>query len=67
VIFSNGQEGIQKLTNAVDSGKAKAAFFLHPATMEQVKIFADQNLIMPPKSTYVEPKLRSALTIHLLD
>ena len=53
--------------DAVDSGKAKAAFFLHPATMEQVKIFADQNLIMPPKSTYVEPKLRSALTIHLLD
>jgi len=67
VIFSNGQEGIQKLMDAVDSGKAKAAFFLHPATMEQVKIFADQNLIMPPKSTYVEPKLRSALTIHLLD
>lgn len=52
------------LKTEVDTGKFKVSFGLFPATVEQLKVIADTNLKMPPKSTYIEPKLRSALTLY---
>ncbi|MFT5791075.1 MAG: hypothetical protein ACI9LI_000406 [Saprospiraceae bacterium] len=53
-----------QLKTEVDSGKFKVSFGLFPATVEQIKAIADADLKMPPKSTYIEPKLRSALTLY---
>ena len=53
-----------QLKTEVDSGKFKISFGLFPATVEQIKAIADADLKMPPKSTYIEPKLRSALTLY---
>lgn len=53
----------QQLKNQVDSGKYKVGFGLFPVSTSQLKAVADANLKMPPKSTYIEPKLRSGLTI----
>ncbi|PCI35024.1 MAG: hypothetical protein COB60_04780 [Flavobacteriaceae bacterium] len=53
----------QQLKNQVDSGKYKVGFRLFPVSTTQLKAVADENLKMPPKSTYIEPKLRSGLTI----
>ncbi|NOQ91217.1 MAG: DUF1015 family protein [Flavobacteriaceae bacterium] len=55
-----------QLKNEVDNGKFKVGFGLFPVSVEQLKSVADNNLTMPPKSTYVEPKLRSGLTIFQL-
>ncbi len=52
-----------KLKSDIDSGKYKVAFGLFPTSVAQLKSVADANLTMPPKSTYIEPKLRSGLTI----
>ena len=52
------------MTARVDSGKAAAAFALYPVTVEQVMDIADADLIMPPKSTWFEPKLQSGLFVH---
>ena len=64
ISFMSGAESIEKLEEKVTSGNYKVAFVLYPATMEQVKRVADHQMIMPPKSTWVEPKLRSGLTIY---
>ena len=64
--FLDGKQGLKGLELAVDSGKYSVAFALKPITFEQLKQVADQNQIMPPKSTYIEPKLRSGLTIYQL-
>ncbi len=64
ISFMSGAESMEKLESSVLSGKYQIAFVLYPATMEQVKRVADHQLIMPPKSTWVEPKLRSGLTIY---
>ena len=64
ITFISGAEPIEKLEDRVNSGKYKIAFVLFPATMDQVKRVADNQMIMPPKSTWVEPKLRSGLTIY---
>lgn len=64
ISFMSGAESIEKLEQKVTSGNYKVAFVLYPATMEQVKRVADHQMIMPPKSTWVEPKLRSGLTIY---
>lgn len=61
--FIHGQKGIKSLQAAVDSGRMQVAFGLYPLTMKQIKKVADAGLTMPPKSTWTEPKLRSALTI----
>lgn len=61
--FIHGQKGIKSLQEAVDSGRMQVAFGLFPLTMKQIKKVADAGLTMPPKSTWTEPKLRSALTI----
>ena len=62
--FIPGNSGIEAITEPIKQGKSKVGFFLFPVTMEQVIRVADNNGIMPPKSTYVEPKLRSGLTIY---
>ena len=62
--FISGVEPIEKMEEAIIKKKFQIGFILFPATMEQVKKVADHNLIMPPKSTWVEPKLRSGLTIY---
>ena len=55
-----------QLKNEVDSGKFIIGFGMFPLSVSQLKLIADNNLTMPPKSTYVEPKLRSGLTIFQL-
>ena len=62
--FVGGIHGTQALTNKVDTGQAAAAFSLHPVTIDQLIDIADADQIMPPKSTWFEPKLRSGLFIH---
>jgi len=62
--FVSGAETIEHIEGMVDSGKFKLAFILYPISINQVKAVADANGIMPPKSTWVEPKLRSGLTIY---
>lgn len=56
-----------KIIAKINAGKAAIAFFLFPCTMDQIKAVADASLFMPPKSTWVEPKLRSGLTIYPLN
>jgi uncharacterized protein (DUF1015 family) len=62
--FMDGKKGLSGLASAVDGGAYSVAFALKPITFEQLKEVADRNEIMPPKSTYIEPKLRSGLTIY---
>ena len=59
-----GKESIVKIKELVDSGKYKLAFNLAPVTVDEIKEVANEGLQMPPKSTYIEPKLLSALTIY---
>ncbi|MCK4663798.1 MAG: DUF1015 domain-containing protein [Bacteroidales bacterium] len=65
--FIGGIRGIGELKKRVDSGKMKVAFALYPVSMEQLINIADSGNIMPPKTTWFEPKLRSGLVIHNLD
>lgn len=64
--FVGGIRGLCELENRVNSGEMKVAFALYPPTIEQVMTIADNNLVMPPKSTWFEPKLRSGIFIHKL-
>lgn len=67
VDFVGGIRGLGELVKRVDSGEMKVAFALYPVTMKQLIDIADTNNIMPPKTTWFEPKLRSGLVVHLLD
>lgn len=62
--FVGGIRGTNELERLVDSGRAAVAFSLYPTTVQQLMAIADANQIMPPKSTWFEPKLRSGLFIH---
>ena len=62
--FVGGIRGTQALSAAVDSGRAAVAFSLYPVTIEQIMTIADADGIMPPKSTWFEPKLRSGMLVH---
>lgn len=62
--FVPGIKGAEALKASVDEGKAAIAFGLFPVTMQHLKWIADTNNIMPPKSTWVEPKMRSGLVIY---
>lgn len=62
--FIGGIRGTAELERLVDSGSHAAAFSLYPVTVEQLMSIADASQIMPPKSTWFEPKLRSGLFIH---
>ena len=64
--FVGGIRGLTELVRKVDEGCA-AAFAMYPTTMEDLMAIADAGRIMPPKSTWFEPKLRSGLFIHELD
>ena len=65
--FVGGLRGLGELKKRVDSGEMKVAFALFPVSMKQLLTIADSGNIMPPKTTWFEPKLRSGLVIHLLD
>jgi uncharacterized protein (DUF1015 family) len=65
--FVGGIRGLGELTRRVDNGEMKAAFALYPVSMKQLIDIADSGNIMPPKTTWFEPKLRSGLAVHLLD
>ncbi len=62
--FVSGIKGMKTLKELVDSGKYAVAFGLYPVEMKQLKHIADTNNIMPPKTTWVEPKMRSGLVIY---
>jgi len=63
--FVGGIRGTDYLAEAVDSGRAAVAFSMHPVTIDQLMAIADAGQIMPPKSTWFEPKLRSGLFMHV--
>ena len=64
--FVGGIRGLNELSRRVDSGEMMAAFALYPVSMKQLIDIADSGNIMPPKTTWFEPKLRSGLVIHEL-
>ena len=64
--FVGGIRGLGELEKRVDSGEMKVAFSLFPVTIEQLFAIADSGKVMPPKSTWFEPKLRDGLLTHLI-
>jgi len=64
--FVGGIRGLDELKRRVDSGEMRVALALHPVSMKQLIDIADTGNIMPPKTTWFEPKLRSGLVIHKL-
>ena len=65
--FVGGIRGLEELKKRVDNGEMKMALALYPVSMKQLMDIADTGNIMPPKTTWFEPKLRSGLVIHKLD
>jgi uncharacterized protein (DUF1015 family) len=65
--FVGGIRGLEELSRRVDGGEMAVAFALYPVTMKQLMDIADNGMIMPPKTTWFEPKLRSGLVIHSLE
>lgn len=66
IAFVGGSRGVEELERLVDSGTARVAFSMFPTTMEDLFAVSDMGEVMPPKSTWFEPKLRDGLTIHLI-
>jgi uncharacterized protein (DUF1015 family) len=64
--FVGGMRGLKELERRVDSGEMAVAFALYPVSMKQLIDIADSGKIMPPKTTWFEPKLRSGLVVHML-
>jgi uncharacterized protein (DUF1015 family) len=64
--FVGGIRGLAELEKRVNSGDMKLAFSLHPVTIQQLFDIADSGNVMPPKSTWFEPKLRDGLLTHLI-
>ena len=65
--FVGGIRGLAELERKVDSGKFAVAFSMYPTLMQEVMTIADAGKIMPPKSTWFEPKLRDGIVVHLLE
>jgi uncharacterized protein (DUF1015 family) len=65
--FVGGMRGLEELERRVNSGEMKVAFALYPVSMKQLTDIADTGKIMPPKTTWFEPKLRSGLVVHSLE
>jgi uncharacterized protein (DUF1015 family) len=65
--FVGGIRGLAELEKRVDSGEMAVAFAMHPTSMDQLMAVADSNNVMPPKSTWFEPKLADGLVSHTLD
>ncbi|HEY4800553.1 MAG TPA: DUF1015 family protein, partial [Bacteroidia bacterium] len=66
VLFISGTKGIEELKKTVDSGKAKVGFSLFPVAFEEIQAISDSGKTLPPKTTWVEPKLRSGLLMYSL-
>jgi uncharacterized protein (DUF1015 family) len=64
--FVGGIRGTAELERLVDSGAAAVAFSLYPVSMAELMAISDAKEIMPPKSTWFEPKLRDGLLVHLI-
>jgi uncharacterized protein (DUF1015 family) len=64
--FVGGIRGLGELQRRVDSGEMKLAFSLHPVSIQQLFDIADSGKVMPPKSTWFEPKLRDGLLTHMI-
>lgn len=64
--FIGGIRGLDELERLVDSGKFKVAFAMYPTSIQELMAIADSGRVMPPKSTWFEPKLRSGLLVHSL-
>ena len=67
ISFVGGIRGTDELTRRVDAGREAVAFSMYPCSVQQMMDIADAGRIMPPKSTWFEPKLRSGLLVHELD
>ncbi len=67
ISFVSGDKGKSAIEQAIDNDVYHIGFELYPVTMNQLKSVADEHKIMPPKSTWVEPKMRSGLTIYKID
>ncbi|MBC8266737.1 MAG: DUF1015 domain-containing protein [Flavobacteriales bacterium] len=67
ISFEAGTTPLAVLKEKVDNGEFTVAFILKPIPIDAIKEVADNNMIMPPKSTYIEPKLRSGITIYPID
>jgi uncharacterized protein (DUF1015 family) len=64
--YVSGKQSILELKNSIDEGEFEVGFILFPSNIDEIKALADANLIMPPKSTYVEPKFRSGIVVYEL-
>ncbi len=64
ITYINGKKDLVNIKSSVDSGESKVGFVMLPVCVEEMKQIAEDGLIMPPKSTYIEPKLRSGVTIY---
>jgi uncharacterized protein (DUF1015 family) len=65
--FVGGVRGLEELERRVDSGEMRVAFAMYPTRMEDLMAVADAGKVMPPKSTWFEPKLADGLVSHVLD
>ncbi|HBA84625.1 MAG TPA: DUF1015 domain-containing protein [Verrucomicrobia bacterium] len=65
--FVGGIRGTDELKKRVDEGRSAVAFSMYPTTIDQLMAIADAGAVMPPKSTWFEPKLRSGLLVHVLE
>lgn len=61
-----GKQSISVIKDLIDEGEFEVGFMLYPININEIKTIADENLIMPPKSTYIEPKFRSGLVVYEL-
>jgi uncharacterized protein (DUF1015 family) len=64
--YFSGKQSIIELKQKIDEGEFEVAFIMFPSNINEIKALADNNLIMPPKSTYIEPKFRSGLVVYEL-
>ena len=64
--YMSGKQSLQILKQKIDEGEFEVGFILFPCDIDEIKKLADNHLIMPPKSTYIEPKFRSGLVIYEL-
>jgi len=65
--FISGDHPVEEFSNKMQKRGFKIGFVLYPINIEEIKRVADNNMVMPPKSTWIEPKLRSGLTIYNLN
>jgi uncharacterized protein (DUF1015 family) len=62
--YVKGQKDMAYVKSMIDQGEYKVGFGMLPPKIEDIKHIADEGLVMPPKTTYIEPKLRSGVTIY---